>query len=408
MRKKFLIIFIFCLIIIRKDIFASSKIQDVNSNHIGVYTAGNLRTIYEENSSEKVSIASITKIMTAIVCIENVDDLNEKVVVDLPRVKQFYDEDYSVAGLKDKQEVSYYDLIATMLLPSGADSAACIGLNVFGDYSKFINEMNYKAKELGMNNTSFSNTIGSDDINNYSTVYDVAIMMNYVLNNDVIKRFITEKEYTTNDKTITVHNALFQLADIYKLDVSQISGGKTGMTDNAGYCLASYSDKGEETLICVVLGSEIKRGTLFHLSDTQKIYEYINENYTMKSIINKNDVIANLPVLDGTKDNLNVVSSDEVRILLENTVQIDNQKIKIEYSGLENLSIKNKIGDIVGKANIYYDGKYIGEIDVILNEKVFFSIFKPLKDNISGIIVIIVLTLVFSLYVFIQIKFKKL
>lgn len=407
MRKKILIIFIFCFILIRKDIFASSKIQDITSSHIGVYTENNFRTIYEENSTEKVPIASITKIMTAIVCIENIDDLNKTVIVDLPLVKKFYDEDYSVAGLKDKQEISYYDLVATMLLPSGADSAACIGLNVFGDYSKFISAMNEKAKEIGMNNTSFANTIGSDDINNYSTVYDVSLMMKYALNNEDIKKFLTEKEYTIRDKTITVHNALFQLADIYKLNVSKIIGGKTGMTEDAGYCLASYSEKEGETLICIVLGCEIKRGTLFHLSDTQKIYEYIDENYTMKNIINKNDIITNLPVYQSSKKNVNVVSSDEVKLLMENNDIVDDQKVKIEYNGIDMLSSEYKIGDIVGKAKVYYNDLYIKEVDVVLNEELSSNIVKLLKDNINGIIVISILILIFYFYVFMKIKLKK-
>lgn len=407
MRKKIIVIFIFCLVLIRKDILASSSIQDVNSSHIGVYTINNFRSLYEENSKEKVPIASITKVMTAITCIENISDLNEEVTVDLPQVKKFYDEDYSVAGLKDKQKISYYDLIATMLLPSGADSAACIGLNVFGDYSKFISAMNEKAKEIGMNDTSFANTIGSDDVNNYSTVYDLALMMKYALSNNNIKKFLTEKEYTIKDGTITVHNALFQLADIYKVDVSNITGGKTGMTENARYCLASYSENQEEPLICIVLGSEIKKGTLYHLSDTQNVFGYIRQNYTMKNIISKDDAILKLPVYQAREKEVDVSSAEDVKLLMNNNEVVDKEKIRVEYNGVNELSSKNMVGEIIGKAKIYYDNMYIKEVDVILNNKICFNIFKCSNYNLKGIIFISILILFFIGYVYLKLKYNS-
>lgn len=407
MRKKIIVIFIFCLVLIRKDILASSSIQDVNSSHIGVYTINNFRSLYEENSKEKVPIASITKVMTAITCIENISDLNEEVTVDLPQVKKFYDEDYSVAGLKDKQKISYYDLIATMLLPSGADSAACIGINVFGDYSKFISAMNEKAKEIGMNDTSFANTIGSDDVNNYSTVYDLALMMKYALSNNNIKKFLTEKEYTIKDGTITVHNALFQLADIYKVDVSNITGGKTGMTENARYCLASYSENQEEPLICIVLGSEIKKGTLYHLSDTQNVFGYIRQNYAMKNIISKDDAILKLPVYHAREKEVDVSSAEDVKLLMNNNEVVDKEKIRVEYNGVNELSSKNMVGEIIGKVKIYYDNMYIKEVDVILNNKICFNIFKCSNYNLKGIIFISILILFFIGYVYLKLKYNS-
>jgi len=408
MRKKIVILFIFCLIFIPKNILASNNIENVNSSHIGVYTINNFRPLYEENSKEKVPIASITKVMTAITCIDNISDLNQEVIVDLSQVKKFYGEDYSVAGLRDKQKISYYDLIATMLLPSGADSAACIGLNVFGNYSKFINAMNEKAKEIGMNDTSFSNTIGSDDENNYSTVYDVALMIKYALSNDTIKKFLTDKEYTIKDGTITVHNALFQLAEIYKVNVDKIVGGKTGMTENAKYCLASYSEKDGEELICIVLGSEIKRGTLFHLSDTQRLFEYIDKNYTMKNVISKDSVIKTLPIYKAKEKEIEVSSAEDVKLLMNNNEDVDTEKIRIEYEGMNELSSNNTVGEIVGKAKIYYDNMYLKEIDVVLNNKIYFNIFKSSKYNIRSIIFVIGLILCFLIYVYIKMKYNKL
>lgn len=406
MKKKILIIFIYCIYFFNSnDIFANIGDLDVNAKYVGVYSLNSLMPIYEKNSQDKIPIASITKIMTAIVCMDNIDDLNKTVIVDLPQVEKYYDEDYSTAGLNDKQEISYYDLIATMLIPSGADSAACIALNVFEDYSKFINAMNNKAKELGMNNTSFANSIGADDVNNYSTIQDVALMMKYALSNETIKNLISTYEYTTKDGTITVHNALFQLADIYDINVNSISGGKTGMTEDAGYCLASYSNKEVEPIICIVMGCKIEKGTLYHLSDSEKIYEDINKNYSLKSIVRKGEEIAKLSVYSMQKQ-ISIGSAEDVKIYMLNDEEIEKEKITIEYTGVDMLSPTNKKGDIVGKAGVYYNGTHIKDIDVVVNEKVILSIVDWSKDNkkFTMFIITILALLIIAIYIIIKIR----
>lgn len=407
MKKKILIILMLCMMLFSHNIYAKIENLDVNGKNIGLYILEDLRPIYTKNEDERIQIASITKVMTAIVCVENVQNLSETVIVDLPKVQGYYNEEYSVAGLRDKQEVTYYDLIATMLIPSGADSAACIALNVFGEYSKFIDAMNKKAKELGMNNTSFENPIGADHENNYSTVYDVALMMKHALSNELLKTLMSSYSYTTRDGSITVYNALYVLADIYNIDVSDIAGGKTGMTGDAGYCLASYSDNEEEPLICITMGCEIKRGTLYHLTDSQKMYEYAKENYDVKNIVSKGDNIITLPTYQSTKENITVVANENVSIYVENGEEIDKSKVELEYSGLDTLSYKNKVGDVIGKARVYYNGRYIEDVKVVVNEEIPLSIIKWSKDNVEYVICFNIIALVFIYAIFKIIKSLK-
>ena len=387
MKKRILIILMFFILYIPKNIFATFEELDINAKYYGVYMANSLDALYESNSDQKVPIASITKIMTAIVCIDNIQDLNQTVNVNLSEVQKYYNEEYSVAGLRDGQEISYYDLIATMLIPSGADSAACIAINVFGDYSKFIEAMNKKAKEIGMNSTSFTNPIGADDQNNYSTVYDVALMMKYALDNDIIKDLMSRYEYTINDGSITVHNALFILADLYGLDVSKIAGGKTGMTGDAGYCLATYSNSEENPIICIVLGCDIIRGRLPHIEDSQKIYNYVDENYVLRNIVEKGEKLITLPTYHSKKNNIEVSAVDNISIYMSKNEDIDEDKIAIDYSGVNILNSDNKKGDIIGKAHVFYGEKYVGDVDIVLEEDVPFSIFSWSKDNLQYILI---------------------
>lgn len=398
MVKKFFVILLFCILYLSANVLATEKIN-LNSKYYGVYTLDNLQELESKEQNEIVPIASLTKIMTAIVCIENIDDLNQTVVVNLPQVQSYYNEEYSVAGLKDGQEISYYDLIATMLIPSGADSASCIALNVFGDYSRFIKEMNDKAKEIGMSSTSFSNPIGADDSNNYSTVYDVALMMKYALENDTLKKLMSEYEYTTKDGSITVKNALFVLADLYGVDVSKITGGKTGMTGDAGYCLASFSENTEKPLICIVLGCYIVPGTLFHLEDSQSLYNYVDEIYDYKNIYQKGDRILTLPTYHSTKTNVSVCVNDDISVYMQNDENIDFQNVYIDYSGIPLLSSKNKIGDVIGSAKIYYKDEIIGDVDVVLGEEVKFSILKWSKDNTLYVILFEIIVIILLAYI---------
>ena len=378
----------FFILCIPKNIFATFEDLNINAKYYGVYMSNNLDALYESNSDQKVPIASITKIMTAIVCIDNIQDLSQTVKVNLAEVQKYYNDEYSVAGLRDSQEISYYDLIATMLIPSGADSAACIAINVFGDYSKFIEAMNEKAKEIGMNSTSFANPIGADDPNNYSTVYDVALMMKYALDNDIIKDLMSRYKYTIKGGSITVHNALFVLANLYGLDVSKIAGGKTGMTGDAGYCLATYSNNEENPLICIVLGCDIISGRLPHIEDSQNLYNYVDENYVLKNIIQKGEKIIALPTYHSTKSSIQVSASNNIGIYMNKDENIEEDKITIEYSGIDILSSDNKKGDIVGKAHISYKDKYIGCVDIVLEEDVPFSILSWSKDNLQYVLII--------------------
>ena len=388
MRKRILLILMFFILCIPKNIFATFEDLNINAKYYGVYMSNNLDALYESSSDQKVPIASITKIMTAIVCIDNIQDLSQTVKVNLAEVQKYYNDEYSVAGLRDSQEISYYDLIATMLIPSGADSAACIAINVFGDYSKFIEAMNEKAKEIGMNSTSFANPIGADDPNNYSTVYDVTLMMKYALDNDIIKDLMSRYKYTIKGGSITVHNALFVLANLYGLDVSKIAGGKTGMTGDAGYCLATYSNNEENPLICIVLGCDIISGRLPHIEDSQNLYNYVDENYVLKNIIQKGEKIIALPTYHSTKSSIQVSASNNIGIYMNKDENIEEDKITIEYSGIDILSSDNKKGDIVGKAHISYKDKYIGCVDIVLEEDVPFSILSWSKDNLQYVLII--------------------
>ena len=284
MKNKFLIIFIFFNLILN-TVLGVENLNNIDSTNYGVYEADNLKQLYGQNTQEKISIASITKLMTAVVAIENINDLNEYVTVDYSLISNNLDPELAVAGIYDGQTLTYYDLLATILIPSGADSAIYLSEIIFNDSTEFINQMNKKAHELQMNNTNFSNVTGLDDENNYSTIEDVAKLLKYVLENNTLKEIISLKEYTTTDGKLTVSSTISRSAQRYGIDINYILGGKTGTTGDAGICLASYFNDESVELITVVTGADMYSTEPFNIIDTESLDEYISDTYSMQNII---------------------------------------------------------------------------------------------------------------------------
>ena len=366
-----LIALCFCMAI-NTNVFADEL--NITSPNYAIYNADNLELLIGKNENEKISIASITKLMTAVVCVDNIDDVNQKQVVDLSVYAGMLDSELTIAEISNGQELSYYDLLATMLIPSGADSALYIACTTCGDYDTFISKMNEKAKEIGMNDTHFSNPTGLDDVENYSTLNDVAKLVKYAISNPVIKEIISKDHYTTSDSKITVHNTIYKLSSGYELDRKYIIGGKTGTTEDAGKCLASYSkdDDGTE-LITVVTGTSMFSSFPYNISDTENLDEYIIANYSVQDILTTNDVILSLNTYCTKEDSVNFYLDDNLKYYID---KLDKDKIKIEYSGIETLTYKNYVGEKIGQVKIYYNDNLLDTVDITIKDKLHFSLKK--------------------------------
>ena len=170
---------------------------NLNSNHAILYNLNDGTVLYEKNSKDRTSIASMTKIMTAIVAIENINNLDEKVKLTYDDFRGLVEANASVAGFRSGEEVTYRDLLYGLMLPSGADAAQALTRLVAGNIDNYMNMMNQKAVELGLLNTHFVNPTGLDVENHYSTVEDVATLFQYAIKNETFLEIIKTKNYTT-------------------------------------------------------------------------------------------------------------------------------------------------------------------------------------------------------------------
>lgn len=237
------------------------------------------RVLVSKNMNKKMLIASTTKIMTAVIAIES-GKINKKVTVNDSILKSYGSNVYLEIGEKLKLE----DLVYGLMLRSGNDAALMIA-DYLGGEKTFVQKMNKKAQKIGMKNTTFSNPHGLDEKNkNYSTAYDMAILMRYANSLKKFKKITSTKKYslTTNKKSYLWKNKnklLFQ----YKYT----TGGKTGFTKKAHRTLVTSASKNNMNLIVVTLddGNDFK--------NHKELYEYGFNNYNMEKVFDKNKI--NIP-----------------------------------------------------------------------------------------------------------------
>ena len=237
--------------------------------------------LFDKNGTTKMYPASMTKIMTAIVALEHINNINEEVLLNKEMFQLIYNADAATAGFLPGERVRAIDLLYGLLLPSGAECALGLAEYVSGSESSFVNLMNGKAREIGMFNTNFTNTSGLHSKNHYSTVIDIAVLFRYALENATFYRIITSSRYSTpptnrHDRGITFYSTLFSKLRRTAFTGGMILGGKTGYTSEAGQCLASLAVKGNNRYILVTSGAEGDNHTqILHIDDAFTIYAAI-------------------------------------------------------------------------------------------------------------------------------------
>lgn len=320
---------------------------ELNSKYSYVYNLKEDKVMYGVDSNKQIPVASLTKIMTAIIAIEN-SDLNTEVIVMDSDLRDMYE--YAVAGFRVGDKVTIKDLLYGTLLPSGSDAVNALVRTVSNTEEKFVKLMNNKAKELGLTNTNFSNPIGKDE-GNYSSMQDVAKILEYALKNETFKEIFTTSEYTVNN--------LILKGPLYRLNSNLIMGAKTGFTYDAMYCFASFSDKENFDYIVVTAYANSYKEVI---EDHVNIYNYYNNNYRYHDY----NVNFDIKIKNGKEEfyNINIDKS----YYLENN--INKKLLTYKYEGIEEINKKIKKGDKLGKVYIYYNNEILDSVDVVLDKEI--------------------------------------
>lgn len=229
--------------------------------------------IYEKNAHQRTYPASLTKMMTVLVGIEHMK--KETVTIDVD-YNALAIEGAAIAGFYNGEVVSYEDLLYGTMLPSGADAALMLAKVVAGSEEAFVALMNEKAKQLGMNDTHFTNVVGLHDDNHYSTAWDLAMLEKVALYNETFREIFSAKSYTTESASrLTFTSRMFDRMKSPSFNGGEVLGGKTGYTEEAALCLASYATDGENEYLLVTTHANGNPYTpQYHVLDALEAYDY--------------------------------------------------------------------------------------------------------------------------------------
>ena len=265
---------------IQKPTVQELDLSGINSSTAVLMEARSGEVIGELNGEQQMYPASMTKIMTAILSIENLDNLDQEITITNDMVADLYVQDAMQAGFQPNETVRAIDLLYGVMLPSGAECCVALADTVAGSVSDFVTLMNEKAEKLGMTGTHFSSISGLHREDHYSTARDIALLLRYAIKNSTFRKIIESPYYSTpgtniHPEGITFYSTMFKNLSDPSVTGGEILGGKTGYTNVAGHCLASFAEIDGVEYILVTGGAA---GTgISHINDAVTIYNRLGE-----------------------------------------------------------------------------------------------------------------------------------
>lgn len=325
---------------------AFAEPSDISAKSAILYCADTGEALYEKNADKRMLIASVTKIMTAIVVIENCD-LDETIkpkpewcAVEGSSMYLDYNKTYTVR-----------ELLTGMMLVSGNDAATALACRLSGDERSFSAKMNEKAKQLGLKNSSFRNPHGLDDPEHYSTARDLAVLSAYCMENEQFKQIVSSYSAKIKDQTYYNHNKLLVTYD-------GCIGLKTGYTIAAGRTLVSCAERNGMRLICVTLSASDD------WNDHKKLLDHGFENYSL-TVYSPDNYKLVLPIASATEDTATAVPENTLKILTKKDDAID---VKLEVPRI--IFAGGVKGEKVGKLRLFVNGELAAEQNLVYTENV--------------------------------------
>ncbi len=371
--------------------------------------------VFEKNPDKKKLPASLTKMMTCIIAYERADSLDEMVVVDSRAVRFVNYNKEGATGvwtnIKVNERFTLRDLIYEALVASENCAAEAIGYYISKQYygsdtnEEFIQFMNDRAAEIGCTNTKFKCASGltTDFENHYSTAHDMALIANHLMSiPELADIAYTPHSYgikptnkDDNIKWVVSTNLLIREgekgADGTDYFYQYCEGVKTGYLIKSGHCFASYAKKtvngSTYRYICVLLddGAPSAKDKNLAFVDAKNLFEWAFNNLYIAQIYNTNEPIEEIPLkLAWNKDSIVTVPQDNFSTILPKGVESTSVIRKIERTS-DVVSAPVRKGDRLGKATLYYDGEYIGEIALVANESVERSTLLYILDSINSL-----------------------
>lgn len=375
-----LIFVLISFLIFSQNIKAEELNLATNAKSAILIEASTGQILYERNADEKLTPASMTKMMSMLLILEAI----ENGVLKWDQTVTVSENASSMGGsqilLETGEKMTVNDLFKGVAIASGNDAVVALAEASYGSEEVFVSHMNEKAKELGLKNTNFKNPHGLDEANHYSSARDMSIIAKELAKHEKIFEFTSLYEdylRQNTDRKIWLVNTN-RLVKFY----DGVDGLKTGFTDGAGYCITATAKRDGLRIIAVVMGEPTSK---MRNKEISEMFDYSFAQYSMKKIINTN-IIGKYKVDGGKTEYTKIVTADDVSALVKKGDDIKDYSYTVK---VKDLKAPLKKEDKVGELSIKKSGKVIRKIDLIVPLDVpkisFFGLYlRNLKNIIIG------------------------
>lgn len=318
--------------------------------------------LFEKNSHEKLHPASMTKMMSMLLILENI----KKGVINWDDIVTVSSNASSMGGsqilLETGEQMSVSDLFKGIAVASGNDAVVAMAEKIAGTQEEFVNMMNKRANELGLTDTNFKNCHGLDDANHYSSASDMAKIAMELVKHEKLFEYTSIYEDYLRENT----DRKFWLVNTNKLVrfYSGVDGLKTGYTKEAGYCLTATAKRNGMRIIAVVMGEP---ESSVRSSEVSSMLDYAFAQYELESFLSTDSKLDTVYINKAHKEYFNVVPTEDVTILNK---KLEDKKNATYELKMDSYKLPIKKGDRVGSLNVYVDGNLYRSIDVTFDDDV--------------------------------------
>lgn len=378
MKKILILLFLFLLVPVVR---AEEEDLAPNAKSAIMIEASTGEILFQKNKDEKLAPASMTKMMSMLLIMEEIESGNLKWDEEVTASERASSMGGSQIFLKAGEKMTVTDLLKGVAIASGNDAVVALAERISGSEEAFVKRMNTRGKDLGLKNTNFVNATGLTADNHYSSAYDMSLIAKELVKHEKVLEFTsTYEDYLRKDT-----KSPFWLVNTNRLVRFKegVDGLKTGFTDEAGYCLTATMKKDGMRLITVVMKEE---NTNKRSADTTKMLDYGFNVYMVQTILDEKTTIEKREVELGKKLTTEIIPKENITILNKKSDEIKNITYKTKIG---NITAPVKKGDIVGSIDILEDNKIISTIYATVKEDIekasIITIYlRNIKDIISG------------------------
>lgn len=358
-RVVFMVLLAFFAVFIGPLNVQAEELSDVTADAYVLMDADSGQVLLAKNEHKQLAPASMTKLMTLILATEALDegrvDLKDKVTASENAWKLGGSQIYLEPG----EEMTYEDMLIAIAVGSANDACVAVAEHLDVTHEAFVDNMNRKARMLGLKNTNFINSYGLPADKHYTSAYDMAVMGRYALNFTKVLEYSSIKEYNLRQGEFVLYNTNKLLWWYEGAD-----GFKTGWTNEAKYCLASTAKRDGLRLIGVVMACPEARG---NFRDAMKILNYGFAKYTYKSFFSKGSICGSVKVGKGTKEIIEAKAEEDVGSIV---VKGKEEGITITKNMLPYVNAPVKEGQKLGEIRVYREGELYKEVNMVAIEDV--------------------------------------